>query len=80
MNESNISIYISNNVDIDKASFSKNDKYKDLDCTKIKCLDSEELVIEGLCFIKCGCKTKFEIYLNEGIDVYTRDKIIGSDV
>ena len=43
-------------------------------------MDSEELVIEGLCFIKCGCKTKFEIYLNEGIDVYTRDKIIGSDV
>ena len=80
MNESNISIYISNNVDIDKASFSKNDKYKDLDCTKIKCLDSEELVIEGLCFIKCSCKTKFEIYLNEGTDVYTRDKIIGSDV
>ena len=30
MNESNISIYISNNVDIDKASFSKNDKYNAL--------------------------------------------------
>ena len=80
MNESNISIYVSNNVDIDKASFSKNDKYKNLDCTKIKSSDSEELVIEGLCFIKCSCKTKFEIYLNEGTDVYTRDKIIGSDV
>jgi ribosome biogenesis GTPase A len=75
LNPSNISIYISNNVDINKINF-ENDKYKDLELTKIKINSEEDLVIEGLCFIKCSSDTSFDIYMPKGTDIYNRDKII----
>ena len=76
LNDSNISIYISNNIDIDIANYDNNVKYKDLKCTKIKVKESEDLVIEGLCFIKVSDDTTFEIYMPEGVDIHTRDKLI----
>ena len=76
LNDSNISIYISNNIDIDIANYDNNMKYKDLECTKIKVKESEDLVIEGLCFIKVSNDTTFEIYMPEGVDIHTRDKLI----
>ena len=75
LNASNISIYISNNVDINKINID-NDKYKDLELTKIKINSDEDLVIEGLCFIKCSNDTSFDIYMPKGTDIYKRDKII----
>ena len=77
MNESNISIYISNNIDIIHANFENNTKYRDLELTKIHVDSDEDLVIEGLCFIKVSNDTIFEIYMPKGTSVYTRDKIIG---
>lgn len=77
MNESNISIYISNNIDISHANFENNPKYRDLELTKIHVDSDEDLVIEGLCFIKVSNDTIFEIYMPKGTSVYTRDKIIG---
>ncbi|MBR1884347.1 MAG: 50S ribosome-binding GTPase [Clostridia bacterium] len=76
LNESNISIYISNKVEIDKAG-SKNDKYMNLEETKIKIKPEEDLVIEGLCFIKVTEETMFEIYMPEHVDIYKRKKFIG---
>ena len=77
LNDTNISIYISNNVDIDKANFDNNKKYMDLELTKIKVKENEDLVIEGLCFIKVTETTYFEIYMPENVDIYTREKFIG---
>lgn len=77
MNESNISMYISNNIDISHANFENNTKYRDLELTKIHVDSDEDLVIEGLCFIKVSNDTIFEIYMPKGTSVYTRDKIIG---
>ena len=77
LDESNISIYISNNVEIDKANFENNIKYKDLQLTKIYVDKDEDLVIEGLCFIKVNDRTFFEVYMPYGVDIYTRDKFIG---
>lgn len=76
LNDSNISIYISNNIDIDKANMDNNLKYKDLEYTKIKVLEGQDLVIEGLCFIKISNDTVFETYMPNGVDIYTRDKLI----
>ena len=76
LNDSNISIYISNNIEADKISFSNNDKYKELNCTKIKASPDEETVIEGLCFIKSSKDVLLNIYIEDGVDIYTRDKII----
>ena len=53
-----------------------NDKYKDLELTKIKINSDEDLVIEGLCFIKSSNDTTFDVYMPKGTDIYTRDKII----
>lgn len=77
LNESNISMYISNNIDISKANFDNNDKYKNLNLTKIKVNKDDDLVIEGLCFIKVTEDTEFEVYMPKGVDIYTREKIIG---
>ena len=76
LNDSNVSIYISNNIDIDKANMESNPKYKDLEYTKIKALEGQDLVIEGLCFIKVSNDTVFEAYMPNGVDIYTRDKLI----
>ncbi len=76
LNDSNVSIYISNNIDIDKANIDNNSKYKDLEYTKIKALEGQDLVIEGLCFIKISNDTVFETYMPNGVDIYTRDKLI----
>ncbi|MBQ6282290.1 MAG: 50S ribosome-binding GTPase [Bacilli bacterium] len=76
LNDSNISIYISNNIDIDKANMDNNLKYKDLEYTKIKVLEGQDLVIEGLCFIKISNDTIFEIYMPNGVDIHTRDRLI----
>lgn len=77
LNDSNISIYISNNIDIDKGNFETNNKYRDLELTKIRVKEDEDLVIEGLCFIRVTEKTNFEIYMPEGVDVYKRERLIG---
>ena len=76
LNDSNVSIYISNNIDIDKANMESNPKYKDLEYTKIKALDGQDLVIEGLCFIKISNDTVFETYMPNGVDIHTRDRLI----
>ena len=77
LNDSNISIYISNNINIDKGNFETNNKYRDLELTKIRVKEDEDLVIEGLCFIRVTEKTNFEIYMPEGVDVYKRERLIG---
>lgn len=76
LDDSNISIYISNNVNIDKANFETNQKYRDLELTKIRTHKDDDLVIEGLCFIKCSDKTTFDVYMQNGVDIYKRDKLI----
>lgn len=76
LNSSNISIYISNNIDIDKINFNTNTRYRDLELTKIRIEENEELAIEDLCIIKCSSKTSFNIYMPEGAYIYKRDKII----
>ncbi|HOO68508.1 MAG TPA: hypothetical protein PLC53_03985, partial [Bacilli bacterium] len=76
LNDSNISIYISNNLDIDKINFNTNDKYRKLELTKIRITEEEDLVIEGLCFIRVSAKTAFDIYMPSNVDIYKRDKLI----
>ena len=76
INESNISIYISNNVTIDKISYINNEKFLNLESIKIKVKKDCDLVIEGLCFIKCLSDTYFEVYMPGKVDIYTRDKLI----
>lgn len=76
LSDTNISIYISNNVDIDKVNFNTNDKYRDLESTRFKANSKEELVIEGLCFIKSSNRASIEVFMPDGVDIYKRDKII----
>ena len=73
---SNISIYVSNNVDVDRVNYSSNSKYRDLELTSIDVPSDCDLVIEGLCFIKCSNNTCFEVYMPKGVDVYIREKLI----
>jgi len=75
LNESNISIYVSNNIDVSRVNFA-NDKLKNFESLKIKVNKEEDLVIEGLCFIKCSENTLFDVYMPPSVDIYTRDKLI----
>ncbi len=76
LDDSNLVIYISNNVDITHANFYTNDTYRKLELTRVRVKENQDLVIEGLCIIKCSDNTEFEIYMPEGVDIYKRDKLI----
>lgn len=77
MDKSNISVYISREVSVDRASFIRNDKFKNFEPITIDVKKNQDLVIEGLCFIKCSDDTKFVLYLPHNVEIYTRDKFIG---
>ncbi len=76
LDDSNLSIYISNNIEIDKCNYNTNNKYRDLELSKMRVHKDEDLVIEGLCFIKCSDNTVFNIYMPKDVDIYRRDKLI----
>lgn len=77
LDKSNIAIYISNKVDVNRVNFIRNEQYKTFKPVTIEVNKNDDLVIEGLCFIKCSDKTKFDIYVPKGVDIYIRDKFIG---
>lgn len=72
----NIVIFISQNIKISKISL-KNEKLTDFDKRDIIVRSNEDLVIEDLCFIKFTNNAKLRIYLNERVNVYTRNNLIG---
>ena len=61
---------------IDRLNMNKHDDLKDLFKNEIDVLYHEDLVINGLGFIKIVEKAKVNVYINKDVEVFTRSSLI----
>ena len=74
LDKTNITIFASNKLDIERNYKSFNDNnYK---CYEFEVDNGEDIVIVGLGFIKVSKKAKFKVYTLENVLVYKRDSLI----
>lgn len=73
--ENNVVFYLSNNLSIVRL-YKENGKLKDLEKHEIMINEKEDIVIEGLGFIKVMKKAKMIIYTLKGVHVYTRTSFL----
>ena len=74
LSDNNITIYCSNNLDINRVY--KEDVDKDLVCHIIDIEPNQDVVVEGLCFIKFTKKEQIKLYTVKDVNVYKRDSLI----
>lgn len=74
-NNNSLTFYISNNLNIDR-KFNDSDLLKNLCKHEITVSENNDIVIDGLGFIKFVHKDTVILYTLEGVDVYTRDSLI----
>jgi ribosome biogenesis GTPase A len=73
--DNNIVFYVSNNLTIMRY-YKDNDKLTDLKKHELTVNESEDIVIEGLAFIKVMKKAHIVLYTLEGVNVYTRKSFL----
>ena len=73
--DNDIVFYISNNLMITR-HYKDTDKLINLEKHEIKVSDKEDIVIDGLGFIKVMKKTKLNVYTLKGVKVYTRKSFL----
>ncbi len=73
--DNNIVFYLSNNLPILRF-YKDNDKLKNLEKKEITINEKEDIVIEGLGFIKVMKKAKIKVYTLKNVDVYTRKSFL----
>ena len=70
----NVTLFLSNKLKIDRLFSYKGNKKLVKKALSVK--DNEDIVINGLCFIKVSKSAKINIYVLEGVNVYLRDSLI----
>lgn len=73
--DNNIVFYLSNNLPIMRY-YKDNEKLKDLEKHELKVSESEDIVVEGLGFIKVMKKADIVLYTLKGVSVYTRKSFL----
>jgi hypothetical protein len=73
--DNNIIFYVSNNLPIMRF-YKDNDKLKDLEKHELTINESEDIVIEGLGFIKVMKEASITLYTINGVSVYTRKSFL----
>ncbi len=72
--DSNITIFISNLFKINR--YYKTDKLNNLSFVKLDILKGEDVVINGLCFIKVTTNCTLKIYITKDVEIYKRKSLI----
>jgi ribosome biogenesis GTPase A len=75
LSDNNIIIYMSDGLRLDRF-YKDNDRLKELVKRKVRISKNQDLVINGLGFIKFMKDDTFVVYVPKGVDVYTRDALI----
>ena len=74
-NKNNITIYISNKLNINR--FYKDKKINnDYIKHEFNVYKDSDIVIQGLCFIKCSESSSVTVYTKKGVNVFLRDNLI----
>lgn len=72
--DSNITFFISNLFKIDR--YYKTGKLNNLSFIKLDVLKGEDIVINGLCFIKVTTNCTLKIYITKDVEIYKRKSLI----
>lgn len=72
--DSNITIFISNLFKIDR--YYNTEKLNNLSFVKLDVLKGEDVVINGLCFIKVTTNCTLKIYITKDVEIYKRKSLI----
>lgn len=69
-------IYVSNEIKVNKANINTNNQLRDLVCHNFDIKSKEDIVINGLGWIKVSSPCNIKVYLPKEVDVYRRNSII----
>ncbi|MDD3048631.1 MAG: 50S ribosome-binding GTPase [Bacilli bacterium] len=75
-NTNSFTIYLSNDLEVERINLNTNDKLRKLAKNEIKVNDGEDVIINGLCWIKIVKRTELVVYVKENVEVFTRKSII----
>ncbi len=74
--KNSFTFYVSNDLKMRKLFLNRGDKLKNLSKREIEVYYNQDIVINGLGFIKIKNKCKVDIYIDKSVDVYTRNSLI----
>lgn len=69
-------LYLSNEIKVDRINLNTNDKLRDLNKTSFNLKNNKDIVINGLLFCKITKEAKVNIYTKENVKVSERDNLI----
>jgi ribosome biogenesis GTPase A len=71
-----LTFFISNELDLGKVPTDRNNLLTDLSSNEIEVYVHQDLVINGLGFVKIVSGCKLRVYVNKDVEVFTRDSLI----
>jgi len=74
--KNSFTLYMSNDIKIERRVASKHDELKDLNKRTFEMKYYEDLVINGLGFVKVVDKGIIDVYINQNVEVFTRKSLI----
>lgn len=74
--ENSFTLFISNDLDVKRIRSKRNDKLKDLASTDVDFKFREDIVINGLGFVKTMYEGSVKVYCNKDIEIFTRKSLI----
>lgn len=74
--KNSFTFYLSNDIIVNRINTMTNNRGKNLKLTKIKVNDNEDVIVNGLCFIKIKKEAVLNIYTIDGVGLYKRKSLI----
>lgn len=74
--KNSFTIYLSNNIKIDRINLNTNDRLRNLKLTSFNLKKNKDIVINGLLFCKITSDAKVNVYVKESAKVFERDNLI----
>ena len=74
--KNSFTVFMSNDLKVQRYNLSRQDKLKDLYANELDVLYHEDVVVNGLGFIKIVEKAKVTVYIDKNVEVYTRRSLI----
>lgn len=75
-NQNSFTIYLSNNIKVDRINLNTNDRLRNLKLTSFNLKRNKDIVINGLLFCKITNDAKVNVYVKDSAKVFERDNLI----
>lgn len=74
--KNSFTIYLSNNIKVDRINLNTNDRLRNLKLTSFNLKRNKDIVINGLLFCKITNDAKVNVYVKDNVKVFERDNLI----